>query len=44
MPRHAGVPEEPVLAWWKSHEQDRAAVNKVMYEALSGQPHIIMIA
>ena len=23
MPRHAGVPEEPVLACWKSHEQDR---------------------
>ncbi len=23
MPRHAGVPEAPVLACWKSHEQDR---------------------
>ena len=23
MPRHAGGPEKPVLAWWKSHEQDR---------------------
>ena len=23
MPRHTGGPEEPVLAWRKSHEQDR---------------------
>ena len=23
MPRHTGGPEKPVLAWWKSHEQDR---------------------
>ncbi|WP_419550664.1 transposase, partial [Mitsuokella jalaludinii] len=23
MPRHIGGPEEPVLAWWKKHEQDR---------------------
>lgn len=23
MPHHTGGPEKPVLAWWKSHEQDR---------------------
>ena len=41
MPSHTGGPEKPVLAWWKSHEQKTAAaVNKVMCEALSGQPHL----